>query len=50
VQYRGRPLSILSLALDKKILVGPLTYITPPGRRVVWFDDLAIEHNRIGCK
>jgi hypothetical protein len=31
------------------VLVGSLTYITPPGPRVVWFDDLAIDDNRIGC-
>jgi hypothetical protein len=31
------------------ILVGSLTYATPTGRRVVWFDDLAIDDNRIGC-
>ena len=31
------------------ILVGSLTYISPPERRVVWFDDLAIDDNRIGC-
>jgi hypothetical protein len=31
------------------VIVGSLTYITPPGRRVVWFDDLAIDDNRIGC-
>jgi hypothetical protein len=31
------------------VLVGSLTYINPPERRVVWFDDLAIDDNRIGC-
>jgi hypothetical protein len=31
------------------ILVGSLTYAPPTGRRVVWFDDLAIDDNRIGC-
>jgi hypothetical protein len=31
------------------VLVGSLTYATPTGRRVVWFDDLAIDDNRIGC-
>jgi len=31
------------------VLVGSLTYAPPPGPRVVWFDDLAIDDNRIGC-
>jgi hypothetical protein len=31
------------------VLVGSLTYATPTGRRVIWFDDLAIDDNRIGC-
>ena len=31
------------------VLVGSLTYATPTGRRVVWFDNLAIDDNRIGC-
>jgi hypothetical protein len=31
------------------VIVGSLTYIQPPGPRVVWFDDLAIDDNRIGC-
>jgi len=31
------------------VLVGSLTYIMPTGRRVIWFDDLAIDDKRIGC-
>jgi len=31
------------------VVVGSLTYIHPPAPRIIWFDDLAIDDNRIGC-
>ena len=32
------------------VIVGSTTYQTPlPGARIIWFDDLAIDDNRIGC-
>lgn len=32
------------------VVVGSTTYQTPlPGPRIIWFDDLAIDDNRIGC-
>ena len=32
------------------VIVGSTTYQTPlPGPRIIWFDDLAIDDNRIGC-
>ena len=32
------------------VVVGTTTYQTPlPGPRIIWFDDLAIDDNRIGC-
>jgi hypothetical protein len=32
------------------IALGTTTYQSLPGALVVWFDDLAIDDNRIGCQ